>query len=53
MRRIRCDAINKNSFIIPVEGIFTVSIEPPFTNVFEASAQADTAACVCRRRNAD
>jgi hypothetical protein len=40
-------------FIISVDRIFTVLIEPLFTNFFDAIPQNARIACVCRARNAD
>jgi len=42
-----------NFFIIFVDRIFTVLIEPPFTNFFDRNAQNARIACVCRARNAN
>ena len=53
MSRIGYDPIGENFFIILVDGIFTVSVEQAFTNVFDAAARADAAPCLCLRRNAD
>ena len=43
----------KNSFIIFVDRIFTTSIEPLFTNVFDAIAPIAAISCLYRAGNAD
>jgi hypothetical protein len=40
-------------FIIFVDRIFTNLFEPPFTNVFDVSAQRPASSCVYRGCNAD
>jgi hypothetical protein len=42
----------ENFFIIFVDRIFTNSIEPPFTNVFDAAAPVAAISCLCHERNA-
>jgi len=49
----RIGTVRQNFFIISVDRIFTVLIEPAFTNVFDVIAQNLRIACLCRARNAD
>ena len=47
-------AARRLNFVITfVDVIFTTFIEPPFTNVFNASARNAAFACVCRAGNVD
>jgi hypothetical protein len=50
---IRTGTCGKDLFIISVDRIFTVLMEPPFTNVFDRNTLNARIACVCHARNAD